>query len=182
MTKEETIKKLIDIAKDGVKNPLDAYCHTSPCLTCPFQEEERAGCAEGMVNELVDRLIKAEESQKAETNLEHYILDKRVDVHIRNEDEVWHLIFKVGTDDACYESRNRFNAIDWLLEPYKPPKFKLTQFGYDLLDFCKQYNDELVIEDWAVLKDMHDKGHYKGIPKETKIRDILDNAEVITND
>lgn len=174
MTKEEVLNTIIEHYKNGSTSALSDYCDRARCADCPFNTED---CIDDVVMAILDRLIKAEEHQ--ETNLEHYILDKRVNVIIRNEDEVWHLIFKVGTDDACYESRNRWNAIEWLLSPYEPPKYKLSKLEYDLLDYCCYKGCDDTFKDWTVLMDMQNNGHYKGIPKETKIRDILDNAEVI---
>lgn len=171
MTKEEAINLIIDDYKNGNQSAMSDYCDRVRCAECPFDFDD---CVNEVNNTLIDRLLKTEEHQ--ETNLEHYILDKRVDVHIRNEDEVWHLIFKVGTDDACYESRNRFNAIEWLLAPYKKPTYKLTQFEYDLL---KCYDPSYVIIELWLLTVMQSKGYYKDIPTNVSIKDILDNCEVI---
>ena len=61
-------------------------------------------------------------------------------------------------------------------------KYKLTQFEYDLLEYYKQYDDTPAVNTfrcWTILMHMRKKGYYKDIPEDTKIRDVLDNAEVV---
>lgn len=175
MTKEEMINKIIERYKSyknkSFINLVD--CCGMDCENCPFKVTE---CANDVLKAIIDRFVKAEE--KKETNLEHFrgnvAFDKTNGIVLINLINGWKNNYSCPHEDA----------IDWLLEPYKPPKpkYKLSKFEYDLLDFCKQYNDTQAIEDWSVLMDMQNKGHYKGISKEIKIRDILDNAEVITNE
>ena len=169
MTKEEVANKIIDMAKDGIERPFNDYCvSTKLCKCCPFYNDD---CAEAMIGELINRLVKAEERQ--ETNLEHWYdsFDRTtLCTYIRLREE------------ACrfYKDSDADTMLDWLLSPYEePPKCKLSKLEYDLLDFCKQYNDTQVIKDWAVLMEMQNKGHYKDIPTDVTIGDILENAEVI---
>lgn len=68
---------------------------------------------------------------------------------------------------------------EWLNKPYEKPKYKLTQFEYDLLSVHKDYKTYNQIANQTHLFKMHEKGYFKGIDTNIPIREILDNCEVI---
>lgn len=176
MTKEEAIKDIIDIVKNGVNNPLDVYCDSYPCSTCPFHNDENGECAETMISGLIERLLKAEEHQ--ETNLDHYII-RGIGVCITMEDdcEKWGFRFKKGAEKQFFDENNK-PVLDWLLSPYEEPKpkYNLTQFEQDLLE-C--YDVGRRISEFWLLDKMHKKGYFKGIPTDVPINKILANCEVV---
>lgn len=62
---------------------------------------------------------------------------------------------------------------------YTKPKYKLTQFEYDLLSTHKDYKTYNNIANQIHLFKMRDKGYFKGIGTNIPIREILDNCEVV---
>lgn len=62
---------------------------------------------------------------------------------------------------------------------YTKPKYKLTQFEYDLLSVHKDYKTYNQITNQTHLFKMHEKGYFKYIDTNIPIREILDNCEVI---
>lgn len=173
MNKEEAIQKIIDMAKGGIVKPFEAYCHSNPCMACPFQKNK---CVESAIGGLIDRIIKTEESQKAETNLEHYIVRNGVHITKEPEVEVWEFRFKKGAEKQFFDA-NIKSVLDWLLSPYEKPKYKLSKFEHNLLE-C-YLNGEFGIKDFWTLEQMQKKGCFNNIPTDVSIRDILDNCEVI---
>lgn len=120
---------------------------------------------------------------KQETNFEHY------------KDEIiencsWSLALVDGKPHEC----NGVNCNDcgfstghgcsekikeWLRKPYEKPKYKLTQFEYDLLSVHKDYKTYNNIANQIHLFKMREKGYFKNIDTKIPIREILDNCEVI---
>lgn len=117
---------------------------------------------------------------KQETNFEHY------------KDEIiencsWSLALVDGKPHEC----NGVNCNDcgfstgygcsekikeWLRKPYEKPKYKLTQFEYDLLQLYKgKYSFKLSNS----LRGMKEKGYFRSVDENAKIEDILESCEVI---
>ncbi len=68
---------------------------------------------------------------------------------------------------------------EWLNKPYEKPKYKLTQFEYDLLSVHKDYKTYNNIANQTHLFKMREKGYFKDVDTNVPIREILDNCEVI---
>lgn len=68
---------------------------------------------------------------------------------------------------------------EWLNKPYEKPKYKLTQFEYDLLSVHKDYKTYNNIANQTHLFKMREKGYFKDVDTNIPIREILDNYEVI---
>ena len=167
MTKEEAIESMIESYKEGARRTFTNFCDKyANCYECPLNGRS---CRNNVVNSLIERLLKAEEHQ--ETNLEHYFEDSSFTdgngyiIKVR-------LPWDIQTD----------NLTKWLLSQYEEPKpkFKLTQFEYDLFDSC--FNKAYGVKDSWALDQMHEKGYFKGIPNDISIKDILDNCEVIKDE
>ena len=127
------------------------------------------------------------EEEKAETNLEHYFEDLLkqggryafVSGKIKN---CW------GTKccDCAFDGGNCLKEkIEWLASPYKKPtykfekpRFKLSQFEYDLL---QHFSVDFKFNEMGLLKEMKEKGHFKNINGDELIKDILANCEVVKN-
>lgn len=80
----------------------------------------------------------------------------------------------------CFYCENKEKVREWLLEEYKEP-IKLTQFEYDLLDIYG-YQGDFDFIDFDVLKILKTKDYFKNVDKDMRIRDILENCEVINNE
>jgi hypothetical protein len=123
--------------------------------------------------------------EKQETNLDYYkdeILEKGM----------WNLAVVDGRPKRCNDTmcRNcdftanvlhgcRKRLIEWLKQIYIKPKYKLTQFEYDLLSVHKDYKTYNQIANQIHLFKMHEKGYFKYIDTNIPIREILDNCEVV---
>jgi hypothetical protein len=123
--------------------------------------------------------------EKQETNYEHYkdeiiegwMLDlalvdgklKRCSRTDCNECE-----FNPGANKGCKQ-----RLIEWVKKPYEKPKYKLTQFEYDLLSVHKDFKTYNNIANQIHLFKMREKGYFKDIDTNIPIREILDNCEVI---
>ena len=126
-----------------------------------------------------------EPEQKQETNYEHYkdeIIDgwmldlalvdgklKRCSRTDCNECE-----FNPGANKGCKQ-----RLIEWVKKPYEKPKYKLTQFEYDLLSVHKDYKTYNNIANQIHLFKMREKGYFKDIDTNIPIREILDNCKVV---
>lgn len=121
--------------------------------------------------------------EKAETNFEHY-KDEII--------EVTGYCFALVDGKPCKCSGVSCNNCgfstghgcgekikEWLRKPYEKPKYKLTQFEYDLLSVHKDYKTYNNIANQIHLFKMREKGYFKDIGTSIPIREILDNCEVI---
>ena len=68
---------------------------------------------------------------------------------------------------------------EWLNKPYEKPKYKITQFEYDLLSVHKDYKTYNNIANQIHLFKMREKGYFKDVDTKIPICEILDNCEVI---
>lgn len=68
---------------------------------------------------------------------------------------------------------------EWLNKPYEKPKYKLTQFEYDLLSVHKDYKTYNNIANQTHLFKMREKGYFKDVDTNIPIREILDNCKVV---
>ena len=174
MTKDEALDIIVQKYRDGIKQDIKiAYCDEIKwnCFECPFRHGDT--CQNDIAEKLVERLIEVEERQK--TNLQHYIDVTYMD------DGVFRAFLKPSVAGDFNKSKEN-DFYKWLLLPHKPqkPKYRLTQFEYDLLKSC--YDDLHGIKDSWMLDQMQDRGYFKNIPKDKPIRDILNDCEVVRND
>lgn len=169
MTKEELIKRLIEMRKTGADETLDRVCESSTgCEYCPLYPTGRL-CSHQTIDYLLDYIIELE--SKAETNLEHYFEDSSFTdgngyiIKVR-------LPWNIQTD----------NLTTWLLSPYEEPTYKLTQFEYDLIKAHKNAYGDNTQMTWIYVEELKKLGYLKGVPKDAEVGEILENAEVINND
>lgn len=71
---------------------------------------------------------------------------------------------------------------EWLNKPYEKPKYKFTQFEYDLINTYRHVDDRCKFNGCYQLKSLKEKGYFKYVDKNELIKDILENCEVIKND
>jgi hypothetical protein len=124
-----------------------------------------------------------EEKQKTkeETNFEHffeYLSTKRMSDFALINGRITQCVdarcSKCKFNDDCIEGK-----FTWLKQAYEKPKYKLTQFEYDLLSVHKDYKTYNNIANQIHLFKMREKGYFKDVDTNVPIREILDNCEVI---
>ena len=69
--------------------------------------------------------------------------------------------------------------ITWLLSQRKKPKYKFTQFEYDLINTYRNVDDRCKFNGCYQLKSLKEKGYFKNVDKNELIKDIIDNCEVV---
>lgn len=168
MTKEELIKRLIEMRKTGADETLDRVCESSTgCEYCPLYPTGRL-CSHQTIDYLLDYII--ENESECQTNLEHYWDKLNVNFNAHQVDGYF----------AYVESKMELK--EWLLSPYKgPPKptYKLTQFEYDLLDSHDCLDQVMRFANSYQLMAMKERGYFKNVSEDANIFDIIKNAEVV---
>ena len=71
------------------------------------------------------------------------------------------------------------NRITWLTSKCKKPKYKFTQFEYDLINTYRHVDDRCKFNGCYQLKSLKEKGYFKNVDKNELIKDIIENCEVI---
>lgn len=124
-----------------------------------------------------------EEKQKTkeETNFEHffeYLSTKRMSDFALIDGRITQCSVtrcsKCDFNNDCIEGK-----FTWLKQAYEKPKYKLTQFEYDLLSVHKDYKTYNNIANQIHLFKMREKGYFKDVDTNIPIREILDNCEVV---
>ena len=117
---------------------------------------------------------------KQETNFEHYkdeILECCIDslAVVKGRPK---LCYKTNCNDCDFKIIQKGchkKLKEWLKSPYEKPTYKLTQFEYDLLELYKgEYSFKLS----NALRGMKEKGYFRSVDENAKIKDILRNCEV----
>ena len=125
-----------------------------------------------------------EEAKPQETNFEHY-KDRILDCCIDNLAVVKGIpksCSKIDCNDCDFLTIKKECceiAKDWLKQPYKKSKYKLTKFEFDLLNAHKDSGMQKCISNYRPLLELHEKGYFKDIDTSTPIHEILDNCEVV---
>lgn len=159
---------------DALNRMVEVYDNLDGCMSAINIFNEGVHLLEGLVNEHFE--------EKTETNYEHYkdeiiegwMLDLAlVDGKLKRCSRVDcdECEFNPGANKECKQ-----RLIEWVKKPYEKPKYKLTQFEYDLL---QSYSDIYSFNAFNSLSGMKEKGYFKGIGTSIPIREILDNCEVI---
>lgn len=166
-TKEEYINAL-----DSME---EVYYNFDGCMSAMNMFKEGVNLLTGLVNEHF--------KEKQETNCEHFkneIKDKQFDFAVIDG--------KVSPCKERFCDKCLFNSTErscdiaktkWLYKWHKK-KYKLTQFECDLL---QSHADGYRFKDISPLTKMKEKGYFKDVDnKNEKIKDIVENCEVIKND
>lgn len=130
---------------------------------------------------LLRELVNEHFEEKQETNFEHYFeyLSKRKMMEFALVDG--RVVQCLGTH--CVECDFNGDCIErkfkWLKQPYEKPKYKLSQFEYDLIKTFDRCKECCLLNEIECLKKLIEKGYFKGIDPFTKVHDIIDNCEVI---
>lgn len=121
---------------------------------------------------------------KQETNFEHYkdrILDCCID-HLAVVKGIPKSCSKIDCNECDFLTIKKECceiAKDWLKQPYKKPKYKFTQFEYDLINTYSHVDDRCKFNGCYQLKSLKEKGYFKNVDKNELIKDIIENCEVV---
>lgn len=131
---------------------------------------------------LLREIVNEHFEEKAETNLEFYYDDLL-------EEDCSDFGVVNGKIESCayilckkceFEGGNcHKNRIAWLLSQRKKPKYKFTQFEYDLINTYRHVDDRCKFNCCYQLKSLKEKGYFKNVDKNELIKDILANCEVV---
>lgn len=165
-TKEEYIEAL--------ERMKESYYNFDNCISAINKFKEDINLLTELVNEHFE--------EKQETNLERYyddlIKEDCSDFGVVNgKIESCTFIpcekceFKTGN---CHKNR-----ITWLTSKCKKPKYKFTQFEYDLINTYSHVDDRCKFNGCYQLKSLKEKGYFNDVDKNESIKDILANCEVV---
>ena len=167
-TKEEYIDDL-----DQMK---ESYYNFDNCISAMNKFKECVNSLTGLVNEHFE--------EKKETNFDHY-KDRILDCCIDNLAVVKGIpksCTKIDCNDCDFLTIQKECceiAKDWLKKPYKKPKYKFTQFEYDLINTYRNVDDRCKFNGCYQLKSLKEKGYFKNVDKNELIKDIIENCEVV---
>ncbi len=166
-TKEEYIKALNRME--------EVYYNFDGCMGAMNMFKGSVNLLTGLINEHFE--------EKAETNYEHF-----KDEIIENSG----CCFALADGNPCQCSDISCSECgfstghgcsekikEWLNKPYEKPKYKITQFEYDLLSVHKDYKTYNNIANQIHLFKMREKGYFRDVDTKIPICEILDNCEVI---
>ena len=120
-------------------------------------------------------------AEPKETNLEHYY-NEIVELTISNNSDGHHAL-GLAIKKVYVKYTNKFGVnlndmLKWYSSPYEKPKYKLTQFEYDLLRTNDMSHDRKV-GSFATYVNMKEVGYFKDIDFNLTIKDVLENCEVV---
>lgn len=163
-TKEEYIKAL-----NGM---VEVYDNLDGCMSAINIFNEGVHLLTGLVNEHFE--------EKAETNYEHYkdgvIQSVKYNLAVVNGEPK--LCGDINCDECDFKDSGECvkRVREWLNQQYKEPKFKLTQFEYDLLE---QFLTSYKLKEITMIMKLKTKGYFNNINFDLTVGEVLDNCEVL---
>lgn len=152
----------------------ESYYNFDNCMSAMNKFKEDINLLTELVNEHFE--------EKQETNLERYYDDL-----IKEDCSDFGVVN--GKIESCayiqckhceFECGNcQRNRITWLTSKCKKPKYKFTQFEYDLINTYSHVDDRCKFNGCYQLKSLKEKGYFKNVDKNESIKDILENCEVV---
>lgn len=121
-----------------------------------------------------------------ETNFEHYkdgIIELCIDELAISKGKIVECD-AIPCSECDFEDKNghcigNHEIMKWLKQPYKKPKYKFTQFEYDLINTYSHIDDRCKFNGCYQLKSLKEKGYFKNVDKNELIKDIIENCEVV---
>lgn len=154
-----------------------SYYNSDGCMSAMNKFKEDINLLAGLVNEHFE--------EKSETNLEFYyddLLEEGFSDFTVVNGKIKSCAY-VPCDKCEFKKKDcSKDRITWLLSQRKKPKYKLTQFEYDLINTYSHVDYRCKFNGCYQLKILKEKGYFKDVDKNELIKDILDNCEVIKND
>ena len=114
------------------------------------------------------------------TNLEHY---KKEMLEHCDFAECWYCKEILGNTNKecltvdCEDKNVKSDFYDWLMSEYKPPKSKLLQWEYDLIDIM-EYCEVPTVNKQNIVEQLIFRGHFKNIGN-VSFPDVLNNCEIV---
>lgn len=165
-TKEEYI--------DALDQMEEVYYNFDNCISAMNKFKECVNLLTGLVNEHFE--------EKAETNLEYYyddLLEEGFsDFAVINGKVKSCLYVPCGKCEFKKQDCSK-DRITWLLSQRKKPKYKFTQFEYDLINTYRHVDDRCKFNGCYQLRSLKEKGYFNDVDKNELIKDILENCEVV---
>lgn len=166
ITKQEYIEAL--------ERMKESYYNLDGCMSAMNKFKEDVNLLYALVNEHFE--------EKSETNLEFYyddLLEEGFsDFGVANG-KIESCTF-ISCKKCEFESGNcRKDRITWLLSQRKKPKYKFTQFEYDLINTYSHVDDKCKFNGCYQLKSLKEKGYFNDVDKNESIKDIIENCEVV---
>ena len=159
---------------DALNRMEESYYNFDNCMSAMNKFKEDVNLLAGLVNENFE--------EKEETNLERYYDDL-----IKEDSSDFGVVN--GKIESCayiqckkceFEVGNcHKNRITWLTSKCKKPKYKFTQFEYDLINTYRNVDDRCKFNGCYQLKSLKEKGYFKNVDKNELIKDIIENCEVV---
>lgn len=120
--------------------------------------------------------------EKAETNLEYYyddLLEEGFSDFTVINGKIKSCAY-VPCDKCEFKKQDcSKDRITWLLSQRKKPKYKFTQFEYDLINTYRHVDDRCKFNGCYQLRSLKEKGYFNDVDKNELIKDILENCEVV---
>lgn len=120
--------------------------------------------------------------EKAETNLEYYyddLLEEGFSDFTVINGKIKSCAY-VSCDKCEFKKQDcSKDRITWLLSQRKKPKYKFTQFEYDLINTYRHVDDRCKFNGCYQLRSLKEKGYFNDVDKNELIKDILKNCEVV---
>lgn len=162
----------------------EAYYNLDNSMGAMRKFKEDINLLTELVNEHFEEKDKHFE-EKSETNLEFYyddLLEEGFSDFAVVNGKIKSCLY-VPCDKCEFKKKDcSKDRITWLLSQRKKPKYKFTQFEYDLINTYRHVDDRCKFNDCYQLKSLKEKGYFKYVDKNELIKDILENCEVIKND
>ena len=136
----------------------------------------------GLINEYFEEKDEQFEEEETETNLEFYyddLLEEGFSDFAVINGKIKSCLY-VPCDKCEFKKKDcSKDRITWLLSQRKKPKYKFTQFEYDLINTYSHVDDRCKFNGCYQLKSLKEKGYFKCVDKNESIKEILSNCEVI---
>ena len=152
----------------------ETYYNFDGCISAMNKFKEDINLLYGLVNEHFE--------EKSETNLEFYyddLLEEGFSDFAVVNGKIKSCLC-VSCDKCEFKKKDcSKDRITWLLSQRKKPKYKFTQFEYDLINTYSHVDDRCKFNGCYQLKSLKEKGYFKNVDKNELIKDIIENCEVV---
>lgn len=162
--------------EDAIKKIREAFYSA----ICEERELEQIAVNLDFLSSLINEHFK----EHPETNYEHY-KDEIIKHYSQNLAVVKGrptLCYKTNCNDCDFKINQigcREKAKDWLKQTHIKPKYKLTQFEFDIIQTYRACHESCKFSDFKQLIELKDKGYFQYVYDKTNIQDILANCEVV---
>lgn len=159
---------------EALERMKESYYNFDNCISAMNKFKEDINLIAGLVNEHFE--------EKSETNLEFYyddLLEEGFSDFAVVNGKIKSCLY-VPCDKCEFKKKDcSKDRIAWLLSQRKKPKYKFTQFEYDLINTYSHVDDRCKFNGCYQLKSLKEKGYFNDVDKNESIKDIIENCEVV---